>query len=97
MNVLALAIKLSPIFLLPHGPFPLLFGALNLFLNLHSNRGPSLCGSLRFFRILLSLGGGFPPDKYRFLERVVNWLVLQLVFSFSRSVCLAVFSLVDVL
>ena len=37
------------------------------------------------------------PDKYRFLERDVNLLVLQLVFSFSRSVCLVVFFLVYVL
>ena len=60
VDLLALAIKLSPIFLLPHDLFPLLFGGLNLFLDLHPNLDRSLCGSLGFFRIILSLGGGFP-------------------------------------
>ena len=42
-------------------------------------------------------GAPAPPDKYRFFERVVSLLVLQHVFSFSRSVCFAAFSLVHVL
>ncbi len=60
VNSFALAIQLSPIFLLPHDLFPLLFGDLHLFLNLHPNLDRSFCGSLRFFRIGLALGSRFP-------------------------------------
>ncbi len=60
VNFLALAIELPRVFLLSRGPFPLLFGGSNLFLDLRPNLDGSRGGNLRFFRIGLALGGGFP-------------------------------------
>jgi hypothetical protein len=60
VNVFALAIELPSVFLLPHDPFPLLFGGLNLLLDLRPNAGAGCGGRLRFFRVGLALGGRFP-------------------------------------
>jgi len=60
VNLRALAIEVPRVFLLSCGPFPLLFGGSNLFLDLRPHLGGSRGGTLRFFRIGMALGGGFP-------------------------------------